>query len=82
MGKVEKIAVELDSEAIEAAAKAGLDLSQVLLEALYRRLPQLHAAEREESSRQWREQHREAIEAYNRMIDDDGFVFSDGARTF
>jgi antitoxin CcdA len=81
MGKAEKVAVELDSEAIEAAAKAGLDLSQVLLEALYRKLPDLHAAEREQAARKWYEENKEAIDAYNKLIDEHG-LFSDGMRTF
>jgi antitoxin CcdA len=82
MGKREKVALELDSEAIEAAAAAGLDLSAVLLEALHRKLPTLHAEERDARARAWLEENRSAIEAYNRMIEQDGFVFSDGARTF
>jgi antitoxin CcdA len=82
MGKLEKVSVELDRDAIDAATAAGLDLSQVLLEALYRKLPTLHAEERAERARRWQEENREGIEAYNRMIEQDGFVYSDGARTF
>ena len=78
----EKVALELDTEAIRAAEAAGLDLSEVLLEALYRKIPTLHAEERAERARQWLEQNREAIESLNRLIEKDGFVFSDGARTF
>ena len=82
MRKREKAALELDSEAIAAAKAAGLDLSTVLLEALHRKLPTLHAEERVALARMWLEENRSAIEAYNRMIEQDGFVFSDGARTF
>jgi antitoxin CcdA len=82
MGKREKVALELDSEAIAAAKAAGLDLSAVLLEALHRKLPTLHAEERAARARTWLEENRSAIQAYNRMIEQDGFVFSDGARTF
>jgi antitoxin CcdA len=82
MGKREKVALELDSEAIAAAQAAGLDLSAVLLEALHRKLPTLHAEERAARARAWREENRSAIEAYNLIIEQDGFVFSDGARTF
>ena len=82
MGKREMVALELDSEAIAAAKAAGLDLSAVLLEALHRKLPTLHAEERAALARTWLEENRSAIEAYNRMIEQDGFVFSDGARTF
>ncbi len=78
----EKVALELDTEAIRAAEAAGLDLSEVLLEALYRKIPTLDAEERAERARQWLEQNREAIESLNRLIEKDGFVFSDGARTF
>lgn len=82
MGKREKISLELDGEAVAAATAAGLDLSAVLLEALYRKLPELHAQERAEKARRWLEENRAGIESYNRMIEADGYVFSDGARTF
>ena len=82
MTRREKVALELDREAIEAAKAAGLDLSSLLLEALRRRVPSLHAEERAANARRWREENREAIEAHSRMIEEDGFVFSDGARTF
>ena len=82
MGKREQVALELDSEAIAAAEAAGLDLSAVLLEALHRMIPTLHAEERAVRAKAWQEENRSAIESYNRMIEQDGFVFSDGARTF
>lgn len=82
MEQRETVALELDREALETAKAAGLDLSSVLLEALRRRFPNLHAEERAAKARRWREENRDAIEAYNRMIEEDGFVFSDGARTF
>lgn len=78
----ERVTIELDAESIAAAKAADIDLSKLLVEALRRRLPSLHAAERAELARQWQEQNREAIEAYNRMIEEDGYVFSDGVRTF
>lgn len=78
----ERITVELDSESIAAAKEAGIDLSQLLVEALRRKLPQLHAEEREAAARKWYEENKEAVDATNRMIEQDGFVFSDGARTF
>jgi antitoxin CcdA len=78
----ERVTLELDAESIAAAKAAGIDLSQLLVDALRRRLPNLHAAERAKLARQWQEENREAIEAYNRMIEQDGFVFSDGVRTF
>jgi antitoxin CcdA len=78
----ERVTLELDAESIAAAKAAGIDLSQLLVDALRRRLPNLHATERAKLARQWQEENREAIEAYNRMIEQDGFVFSDGVRTF
>jgi post-segregation antitoxin (ccd killing protein) len=78
----ERVTVELDAESIAAAKAAGIDLAQLLVQALRRRLPTLHAAERVELARRWQEENREAIEAYNQMIERDGYVFSDGARTF
>jgi post-segregation antitoxin (ccd killing protein) len=42
----ERISIELDPESIAAAKEAGIDLSELLTEALRRRLPKLHAAER------------------------------------
>jgi antitoxin CcdA len=78
----ERVTLELDAESIAAAKAAGIDLSQLLVDALRRRLPNLHAAERAKLARQWQEENRGAIEAYNRMIEQDGFVFSDGVRTF
>jgi post-segregation antitoxin (ccd killing protein) len=82
MTERETVTLELDREAIEAAESNGLDLSAILLEAIYRRIPELHADKRTEHGRLWYEQNREAIESMNRMIETDGFVFSDGARTF
>lgn len=80
MGK--HITLELDEESIAAAREAGIDLSQLLVEALRRRLPKLHSAEREEAARRWYDENKAAIDAYNKMIEADGFLFSDGARTF
>ena len=78
----ERVTIELDAESIAAAKEAGIDLSQVPVEALRRRLPNLHAAERAELARRWQEESREAIESYNQMIEQDGYVLSDGVRTF
>jgi antitoxin CcdA len=82
MRKRETVTLELDSEAVQAAQAKGLDLATVLLEALYRKIPTLHAEERAEQGRRWLQENREAIESYNRRVESDGFVFSDGARTF
>jgi post-segregation antitoxin (ccd killing protein) len=82
MSARETVTLELDSEVVAAAQPARLDLAAVLLEALHRRIPTLHAAGRAARAEAWLEENRSAIEAYNRMIEQDGFVFSDGARTF
>jgi post-segregation antitoxin (ccd killing protein) len=82
MSEREIVTLELDSDSVQAAKTKGLDLSDVLLEALYRKIPTLHAEERVALARMWLEENRSAIEAYNRMIEQDRFVFSDGARTF
>jgi antitoxin CcdA len=78
----ERVTIELDADPLRQRMAAGIDLSRLLVEALRRRLPNLHAAERAELDRRWQEENREAIEAYNKMIEQDGFVFSDGVRTF
>ncbi|MPZ39878.1 MAG: acetoacetyl-CoA synthase [Rhizobiales bacterium] len=78
---VERISIELDSESIAAAREAGLDLSQLLREALHRRLPHLHAAERQAVAQQWYEENKEAIDSYNRFVATHG-LFSDRLRKF
>jgi antitoxin CcdA len=78
----ERVTIEVDPQALAAARAAGVDLSQLLAEALRRRLPNLDAATREEAARTWYEENKDAIDAYNKMIEEDGFLFSDGARTF
>jgi post-segregation antitoxin (ccd killing protein) len=78
----ERVTIELDEEAVAAARAANVDLSELLVEALRRRLPNLHAAQRAELIRRWQRENREGIDAYNRMIEADGFVFSDGIRAF
>ena len=78
----ERVVVELEPEALAAARPAGIGLSELLTQALRRRLPSLDPADREEAARKWYEENKEAVDAYNRMIEEDGFVFSEGARTF
>jgi post-segregation antitoxin (ccd killing protein) len=82
MSEREIVTLELDSDAVQAAKTEGLDLSAVLLEALYRKIPTLHAERRAEQGRRWLEENKEAIESVNRRVEKDGFVFSDNARTF
>jgi len=77
----ERVTVELDSEALAAAREAGIDLSELLVQALRRCLPNLHAESREEAARTWYEENKEAVDAYNKMIEANG-LFSDGVRKF
>jgi antitoxin CcdA len=70
-----KVTVELDEESIAAAREAGIDLSELLLRALYRLLPNLHAAARREADLKWQEENREAIEAVNKMIEEHGLFY-------
>ena len=78
----ERVTIELDSETLAVAREANVDLAELLTHALRRRLPNLHAAERAEEARKWYEENKKAVDAVSRMIEEDGFVFSDGARTF
>jgi antitoxin CcdA len=77
----ERVTLELDSESIAAAKEAGIDLSVLLVEALRRRLPKLHAVEREAAAREWYEENKQAIDAHNQFIETHG-LFSDGLRKF
>ncbi len=76
-----RVTIELDEEAIEAARAANLDLSELLVSALRRRLPNLHAAQREKAARQWYEENRAAVDASNELMERYG-LFSDGFRKF
>lgn len=77
----ERVTLELDAESIAAAKEAGIDLSQLLVHALRRLLPNLHAAQREEEARKWYEENKEAIDAHNKFVEEHG-LFSDGLRKF
>lgn len=77
----ERVTVELDAEALAAAREAGVDLSELLSRALRRHLSNLNAVDREEAAQQWYRENKEAVDAYNAMIEKDG-LFSDGVRMF
>ena len=77
----ERVLIELDAESIAAAEEAGIDLSQLLVQALRRRLPHLHAAEREAEARKWYEENKEAVDSHNEFIKKHG-LFSDRLRKF
>jgi len=70
-----QITLELDDESIAAAKEAGIDLSQLLVHALRRLLPNLHATQRAEAARQWYEENKEAVDAYNKMIEENGLFY-------
>jgi len=70
-----QITLELDDESIAAAREAGINLSELLVHALRRQLPNLHATERAEAARQWHEENKEAIDAYNQIIENDGLFY-------
>lgn len=77
----ERVTVELDAETLAAAREAGVDLSEPLGRALRRHLPKLHVADREQAAREWYNENKEAVDAYNEMIETHG-LFSDGVRMF
>ena len=66
--------LSINSDLLQQAKEHHINLSQAL---------ELRLAEilREEKRRDWREQNKEAIEAYNLRIETRG-VFSDGLRQF
>jgi antitoxin CcdA len=66
--------VSVRSDLLAAAREAGVNLSATLERAL---IEELAAARR----RKWREENREAIQAYNEHIEKHG-VFSDDVRRF
>jgi antitoxin CcdA len=74
MGTKKAVNLTIDSDLLDQARKLGVNLSREL-EA---RLEQLTKAER---SAQWQQENREAIEAYNRRVEQRG-LFSDRHRRF
>ncbi len=66
--------VSIRRDLLEAARASKINLSATLEQALIEKL-------REAQQRQWREENREAIAAYNLHVEKHG-VFSDGIRGF
>lgn len=64
-GKRTPVNLSLDSGIAKSAREAGLNLSRVSEEAL-------HVATKREHARQWQEEHREAFEAWNRWVEENG----------
>jgi len=66
--------VSVRSDLLAAAREAGINLSATLERALAEDLAAL-------KRKQWREENREAIAAYNEYVEENG-TFSDGVRSF
>jgi antitoxin CcdA len=66
--------VSIRRDLLEAARASKINLSATLEQALIEKL-------REAQQRQWREENREAVAAYNEHVEKHG-VFSDGSRSF
>jgi antitoxin CcdA len=66
--------LSINSDLLRKARDHNINLSRVLEQRLVEMLL-------EEKRREWREENRDAIEAYNRRIETGG-VFSDGLRKF
>ena len=75
----QSVSLQLDSVSVAAARDANIDLSELLTHALQRRLPHLRMDAEQDA---WEKENRAAIDAVNQLIEEDGFVFSDGVRTF
>ena len=66
--------VSISADLLQAARNSELNLSATLEAAVERELRQLR-------KREWLEQNENAIQAYNRDVEEQG-AFSDGPRTF
>lgn len=66
--------LSVNSDLLEQAKALNINLSRTLEESLENRI-------REEKRRKWLEENCEAIEAYNKRIEEHG-CFSDGVRSF
>jgi antitoxin CcdA len=66
--------VSIRSDLLDAAREAGVNLSATLERALAEELANVQRA-------RWREENREAIDAYNEYVSAHG-AFSDGVRSF
>jgi antitoxin CcdA len=66
--------LSINSDLLQQAKALKINLSQTLEERLYQLIL-------DKKKQDWKEENREAIEAYNRRTEKDG-VFSDGFRRF
>ncbi len=74
VSKRKAVNLTADVDLVETAKSLGFNLSQVFEDGLKR-------AVSEARKRQWEEENREAIDNYNRFVEENG-VFSDGLRNF
>lgn len=74
VGRKRAANLSVDGELLEKARALGINLSQVLDSELRRLV-------REAEATAWLEENREAIEAYNKRVAEEG-LWSDGIRTF
>jgi antitoxin CcdA len=68
-GKRKPVNLSLDTGVVEAARAAGINLSQACEAAL-------RNAARAERDRQWKEENREAMEGWNRWLDENGLPYA------
>ena len=72
----ERVTLELEASALAAAREAGIDLSELLSHALQRAVAvQQNLSQQEQTARQWYEDNKTAVDAYNEMIDAHAPVF-------
>lgn len=70
IGKRRPVNLTLDSDTVAAARELGINLSQACNEALT-------AAVKEQRALRWKEENREAMEAWNRWLDMNGLPYAD-----
>jgi antitoxin CcdA len=73
-GRKRAVNVTVDEHVLADAKQLGLNISQVLEDELRRRV-------KEEKTRRFQEEHREAIEAHNRFIEEHG-IFGEEFRNW
>ncbi len=66
--------LSINSDLLEQAKALNINLSRTLEQGLEQHI-------RAEKRKRWQEENREAIDAYNKRVDEYG-VFSDGVRSF
>ncbi len=67
-GKRRPLNLSVDTGIVDRARDFGINMSQVMEEAL-------RAAVKKEDERRWKEENREALESYNRWVEKNGLPF-------